>query len=241
MIREGFSDVAEQPVPDRLLSGLARPHRRGWRPAAGIAAALIIGIGAGWTAARLAPDRGGQPALLGFVERVGERIERSPNAPIQSSEPIDAIAGGNGPNLSAAGLELVGAARSPGIERGVLRFDYRDTRGAMIHLFVARDIAPASPTIRTRAVHGRLLAYWHLGGATYVLGGPLERKPLVELARRVRATLDELPKRVELHPAGRGEPAAVDPVAARAALSDTANGPGAPPDHGDVQLIPGKS
>lgn len=239
LIREAFDTVAEEPIPDHLLSSLTRPPRRGWRPAAGIAAALIIGIGAGWTAARLIPATGEQPALLGFVERVGERIARSPNTPVQGNETIDTIAGGNGPNLNAAGLELVGAASRPGLERGVVRFDYRDPGGTMIHLFVARDIAPASPTIRTRTVNGHPLAYWHVGGSTWVLGGPVERERLVELARRVRETLDELPRRVEVAPGkGSDEPATVDPAAARAALSDGSDGIGTRAGPGEQALNP---
>ncbi|WP_070987243.1 hypothetical protein [Halofilum ochraceum] len=237
MIREAFDPVAKETIPEHLLSGLARPPRRRWHTAAGIAAALVIGIGAGWTAGRLIPESGGQPALLGFVERIGERIARSPDTPVRSDETIDAIAGGNGPNLHAAGLELVGAASRPGIERGVFRFDYRAPGGEIIHLFVARDIAPASPTIRTRAVDGHLLAYWHLGGSTYVLGGQMGRERLIELARRVRETLDDLPKRVELDTGGSSNRATVDPAAARAALSGEI---GARPGPGEQPLSPDK-
>ncbi len=233
VLREAFDAVAEEPIPDHLLTGMSGPPRRRWRAAAGIAAALMIGIGVGWTAARLVPESGGQPALQGFVERVGERIARSPDIPVQSDGTVDAVASGNGPNLNAAGLELVGAASRPGIEPGVSRFDYRDTAGNMIHLFVARDIAPASPTIHTRTVNGRLLAYWHLGDSTWVLSGEVGRDRLIDLARRVRETLDDLPKRVQLDAPDldrTSDMIAVNPEAARAAL---------PGDRSDVRTLDG--
>ncbi len=210
-----------------MLTGLSRPRRRRWRPVAGIAAALLIGIGAGWTAARLVPESGGQPALQGFVERVGERIARTSNGPMQSEETVDAIVSGSGPNLDAAGLELVGGTGRPDIEPGVFRFDYRDTGGNMIHLFVARDIAPASPTIRTHTVNGRMLAYWHLGDSTWVLGGQVGRDRLIDLARRIRGNLDGLPKRVQLDAPGfdrTGDMIAVNPEAARSALPGDGSG-----------------
>ncbi len=221
LIRAAFDTVAEEPIPDHLLTGLSAPPRRRWRSIAGIAAALVIGIGVGWTTARLVPESGGQPALQGFIERVGERIAQVPNIPVQSDDTVDAIASGNGPNLDAAGLELVGGSRRPGLEAGVFRFDYRDTSGKMIHLFVAPDIAPASPAIRTSTVNGRPLAYWHHGDSTWVLGGEVGRARLIGLAQSVRATLDDLPKRVRLDGPGRdrsGDMIAVNPEAARAAL-----------------------
>lgn len=226
MIREAFDPVAEERLPDHLLTGLSRPPRARWRRVAGIAAALVIGIGVGWTAARLVPESGGPPALHGFVERVGERIDGSPNIPVQSDDTVDAIASDNGPNLDAIGLELVGGARRPGIEAGVFRFDYRDTGGNTIHLFVAPDIAPASPTIHTRTVDGRLLAYWHLGDSTWVLGGEAGRDRLIDLARRIRETLDDLPRRVQLDGPGfdrTGDMIAVNPEAARSALPGEGN------------------
>lgn len=233
LIREAFDTVADEPIPDPLLAGLARPPRPRWRPAAAVAAALAIGIGVGWTAARLIPVYTEQPALQGFVERVGERIARAPNMPVQSDDTIDAITSGNGPNLDTAGLELVGGTRRPGIEAGVFRFDYRDADGNMVHLFVAPDIAPASPTIHTHTVNGRLLAWWHLGDSTWVLGGEAGRDRLVKLARRVRDTLDDRPRRVRLEAPGidrTGEMMAVNPEAARAAV---------PGDRGDVRALDG--
>lgn len=221
VIHEAFDTVIEEPLPDHLLTGLSRPPRARWRPVAAIAAALVIGIGAGWTAARLVPESSGQPALYGFVERVGERIEQTPNVPVQSDDTVEAIASGNGPNLDTAGLELIGGGRAPDIEAGVFRFDYRDTAGSRIHLFVAPDIAPGSPTIHTRTVNGRLLAYWHLGDSTWVLGGEVGGDRLIELARRIRETVDDLPRRVRLDtpaPDRSGDMIAVNPEAARSAL-----------------------
>lgn len=231
MIRDAFDTITEEPLPDHLLTALSRPPRPRWRPVAAIAAALVIGIGVGWTAARLVPESGGQPALYGFVERVGERIDRAPDRPIQSDDTVKAIASGNGPNLDAAGLELIGGAKRPDIEAGVVRFDYRDTAGNRIHLFVAPDIAPASPTIHTRTVNGRVLAYWHLGDSTWVLGGEVGRDRLIGLARRIRETVDDLPRRVRLDAPGpdrSGDMIAVNPEAARSAL---------PGDRGDTHAL----
>ncbi|MFW5970110.1 MAG: anti-sigma factor family protein, partial [Halofilum sp. (in: g-proteobacteria)] len=84
LLHEVFDRVLEEPLPGRVLSATSRPAKRSSRAIAGVAAALVIGIGVGWTAARLIPEPGGQPALEGFVERVGERIARSPNLPVQS-------------------------------------------------------------------------------------------------------------------------------------------------------------
>lgn len=233
LIRAAFDTVTEEPIPEHLLTGLSRTPRSRWRPVAAIAAALVIGIGVGWTAARLVPESGGRPALYGFVERVGERINQAPNMPVQSDDTVEAIAGGNGPNLNAVGLELIGGARRPGIEAGVFRFDYRDTSGNTIHLFVAPDIAPASPTIHTRTVDGRLLAYWHLGDSTWVLGGDVGGDRLIELARRIRETVDDLPRRVRLDTPGLDRTdgmIAANPEAARSAL---------PGDRGDVRDLRG--
>lgn len=231
MIRGAFDPVTDEPLPAHLLTALSRPPRARWRPAAAIAAALVIGLGVGWTAARLVPESGGRPALYGFVERIGERIDDAPSMPVQSDDTVKAIAGGNGPNLDAAGLELIGAAKRPDIEAGVVRFDYRDTAGNMIHLFVAPDIAPASPTIHTRTVNGRVLAYWHLGDSTWVLGGEVGRDRLIGLARRIREVVDDLPRRVRLDAPGpdrSGDMVAVNPEAARSAL---------PGDRGDVRAL----
>lgn len=242
LIREAFNPVAGEQLPDRVLTGMEAPPKRRWHALAGIAAALMIGIGVGWTAARLIPGPGGQAGLAGFVERVGERIARSPNLPVQQSDEIvDAIASRNGPNLSTAGLELIGSTDMPGVEPGVRRFDYRDAVGNVIHLFVAPDIAPASPSIHTRVVDGRLLAYWHLGDSTFVLAGQPARDALIDLARRIRAALDDLPKRVQLSPDGKGQRATIDPAMAHSARSSDTAGIGTRDDPGKGTLIHGHS
>lgn len=198
LIREAFGPVAAEPLPEHLVPGRSRKAHDRWYAAPGIAAALLIGIAIGWTAAGLAPEAHDRPAIRGFVERVGERLAEVPATAVQGEETVDAIASGNGPNLDAAGLQLIGGTDSPEIEADVFRFDYRDTAGNTIHLFVARDIAPALSSIRTLTVDDRLLAYWHLGDSTYVLGGQVGDDRLVDIARRVRELLGDLPKRVQL-------------------------------------------
>lgn len=184
LIREAFGDVARQPIPGRLMPGPTDDdaRRRPW-PALGMAAALVVGIAMGWLGARTLPPAVQQPAMQGFAEHVADRLTTSADIGATGA-PVPADAGPV-PDLAAAGLQPLG--RGGAGDMGARRFDYRDADGNTFHLFVSRDIAVATPSVRT--LEAGNLAYWHEGGVTYVLGGQVAGDRLVTTARRVREAL----------------------------------------------------
>lgn len=185
LIREAFDDIALQPIPDRLVPGSTAGGRGRPRAAPGMAAMLVAGIALGWLAAQLAPPEVQRPAMRGFAERVADRLTASPGS-ATSTTGVTAPAGAGGvPDLAAAGLQPVGMGETGGM--GARRYDYRDADGNLLHLFVSRDIAAATPSVRT--LEPDTLAYWHDAGVTYVLGGQVSGERLVTTARRVRAAL----------------------------------------------------
>lgn len=183
LIREAFDDVAGQPIPERLAPGGAGDHRKRPWGALGMAATLVVGIALGWLGARVMPTGAPQPAMQGFAERVAERLTNATDT--ATAEGMGTAEAGGVPDLAAAGLRPVG--RGGAGDMGARRFDYRDADGNTIHLFVSRDIAAATPSVRT--LEAGTLAYWHDGGVTYVLGGQVSGNRLVAMARQVREAL----------------------------------------------------
>lgn len=185
LIREAFDDVAGQPIPDRLVPGGAGDDRaRPWA-AMGMAAALIVGIAVGWLGARVMPAGAPQPAMQVFAERVADRLTASTDSGTTTAGATASVDAGSVPDLAAAGLRPAG--RGGAGDMGARRFDYRDADGNTIHLFVSRDIAAATPSVRT--LEAGTLAYWHDDGVTYVLGGQVSGNRLVAMAREVREAL----------------------------------------------------
>lgn len=187
LIREAFGDITRQPVPNRLVPGSAPDDRGRPRAALGMVAMLVVGVALGWLGARVTPTDVQRPAMQGFAERVADRLTTSTGAgTTEAAVPTD---GGDVPDLAAAGLRPLGRGGTAG-DRGVRRFDYRDIDGNTVHLFVSPDIASTTPSVRTLEAGDYTLAYWHEGNATYVVGGHLPERRLVEIARSVGRTLD---------------------------------------------------
>lgn len=200
LIREAFGDVAGESVPARLLPGSAADGRRRFRAAPAMAAALVVGIAVGWLGAQFAAMDPRRPALQGFAERVADRL----SGPANKGEAVAPVASGGVPDLGAAGLRPVG--RGEAGDTGTRRFDYRDANGNTVHLFVSRDIASTTPSIRTLETGGHTLAYWHKGEVTYVLGAQGPRDRIVATAREVRDMLGTASGSIVATPPAPSEP-----------------------------------
>ncbi len=179
---------------DGLMQLFGRPRRGVGLPQAlgrlAAAVALVAGGAAGgWALA----DRETIPALP--IEQLADR----PVTSIGDIEPVDALGESlrravRVPDLSSAGLRLVGQAVIGGSDRPTLRLIYEDHSGERVLLLVqARDDLRVAAHHRQGQQRG--LLSWAEGPLAFALAGDLSGDELRILAELVHSAPSRLPRR----------------------------------------------
>jgi anti-sigma factor RsiW len=195
-----FDPVLAEPPPQRLLR---RPKPQGrWRYAAAMAASLVVGVAAGWSARgllTLAPPaiptlphealvahRVYSPEVLHPVEVGAEQeahlvkwLSKRLGAPLSA------------PNLQSVGFQLVGGRLLPGGDGAAAQFMYQDARGQRLTLYLRRRVTEQRDTaFRYEQRDGLGVFYWVDGRFGYALSGELDRARLLEVARLIYRQLE---------------------------------------------------
>jgi anti-sigma factor RsiW len=196
-LRALYSPVADEPLPDRLLTPLvaAREHTPTvsrsplWRIAAALAL-LAFGFGAGWGGARLSEGAAAPPlataAMAGFATYAVEVLHPVEVAADDEAHLLQWLSKRLGtpiraPDLAADGFRLIGGRLLPGDKAPAGLLMYEDDLGRRLALYLTRsdgqetDLAFAEES-------GRQAFWWVDGGLGCALAGDLPRDTLRRLA-----------------------------------------------------------
>jgi anti-sigma factor RsiW len=223
MFHDRYDRVLSEPVPQRLLP----PERKRWRDAAnwpqfaGMAAALVIGVGIGVGGMMgnvgghaLMPGSGG----VGHVERAsftpGESFARqsavahvmyAPEVmrPVEvgadrEQELVTWVSKRLGtdvrpPILTRVGFELMGGRLLPGDDGPVAQFMYHDAKGERITLCIShRKISSDTTAFKLYQDGSVNVFYWIDGDFGYAVSGAIDRKVLLELSHDVYSQLTQM-------------------------------------------------
>jgi len=233
LLRERFDRVLSEPVPARLRveraesaesagsAGAARRRGReaaNWPKFAGLAAALVLGVGIGWGTHGGADMLGGAAghgdrhadlhtanadSTMNFVHEAAlahvvymPEVER-PGAMGASDEQdfVQWLANRLGTNVHApmlekSGFELSGGRLLPGADGDVAQFMYHNAQGERVTLCISHRKASSDTTAFKLYQDGPVnVFYWIDGDFGYALSGGIDRKELLQLAHDVYAQL----------------------------------------------------
>jgi anti-sigma factor RsiW len=222
MFHDRYDRVLSEPVPQRLLP----PERKRWRDAAnwpqfaGMAAALVLGVGIGVGGMT---SNMGRDALMpvggdGHVQRAsftpGESFARqsavahvmyAPEVmrPVEvgadrEQELVTWVSKRLGtdvrpPILTRSGFELMGGRLLPGDDGPVAQFMYHDAKGERITLCIShRKISSDTTAFKLYQDGSVNVFYWIDGDFGYAVSGAIDRKVLLELSHDVYSQLTQL-------------------------------------------------
>ncbi|KQR74288.1 transcriptional regulator [Burkholderia sp. Leaf177] len=223
MFHDRYDRVLSEPVPQRLLP----PERRRWRDAAnwpqfaGMAAALVIGVGIG--VGGMMSNVGGRALMPGsgddgHVQRAsftpGESFARqsavahvmyAPEVmrPVEvgvdrEQELVTWVSKRLGtdvrpPILTRVGFELMGGRLLPGDDGPVAQFMYHDAKGERITLCIShRKISSDTTAFKLYQDGSVNVFYWIDGDFGYAVSGAIDRKVLLELSHDVYSQLTQM-------------------------------------------------
>lgn len=184
LIRELYAPVLAEPVPARL-AGALRPALSSW-PRQGLRAAAVLAlcVTTGLTGWWLGGGQGGPPVVETMVRAANEAPANGGGVTLASARSglLDTLLAADRPmgelRLAAPPLDALGMvleeADALRHEDGtpILRAGYRTAEGGRFELLIALRPTEAVPTVRTRSVDDRAIAYWEGGGATFALLDP---------------------------------------------------------------------
>jgi anti-sigma factor RsiW len=223
MFHDRYDRVLSEPVPQRLLP----PERKRWRDAAnwpqfaGMAAALVIGVGIG--VGGMMSNVGGHALMPGSGN--GGHVERASFTPGESFARQSAVAhvmyapevmrpvevGADReqelvtwvskrlgtdvrpPILTRVGFELMGGRLLPGDDGPVAQFMYHDAKGERITLCIShRKISSDTTAFKLYQDGSVNVFYWIDGDFGYAVSGAIDRKVLLELSHDVYSQLTQI-------------------------------------------------
>jgi anti-sigma factor RsiW len=218
LLHDRYDRVLSEPVPKRLQPETKRRWRDAvnWPRYAGMAAALVIGIGIGVTTqmgtratgglagtdgTRLVRAEGGEnfarEAALAHVVYMPE-VSRPENMGAGHEEDfVQWLSNRLGtdvhpPMLSKSGFRLVGGRLIPGEGGDVAQFMYHDAKGERITLCISRREKVANTTAFRLYEDGPVkVFYWIDGDFGYAVSGGIDRKVLLELAHDVYTQVEK--------------------------------------------------
>ncbi|WP_028205374.1 anti-sigma factor family protein [Paraburkholderia nodosa] len=227
LLHERYDRVLNEPLPARLRVAARDPEAqavRNTRPAAnwprfaGLAAALVLGVGIGWgmhygmggTGAPAGVAGGGelravsvdstmrfaQQAALAHVVYMPTVGRPDTMDDSQEQDFVKWLANRLGTNvrapmLSKSGFELSGGRLLPADDGGeVAQFMYHNARGERVTLCISHRKTSANTTAFKLYQDGPVnVFYWVDGDFGYALSGGIDRKALLQLAHDVYAQL----------------------------------------------------
>lgn len=210
-LRRCFSGPTGEPAPDRLLRAAMPPAGSRPRRLAGLAAALLLGVGAGWLAhghlaQSPAPDGAGLASGAGAAMVPLARaavVAHATYAP-EVRHPVEVGADDEAhlvawlskrlgtrlsiPDLRKNGFTLVGGRLLPDASgSAAAQFMFESDAGQRLTLFVRRDASRTDTAFRYAQAAGLASFYWIDRGFGYALSGELPRETMLELAGAVHA------------------------------------------------------
>ncbi|MEX3940414.1 anti-sigma factor [Paraburkholderia sp. BR10937] len=227
LLHERYDRVLNEPLPARLRVAAPEPGPqavRNTRPAAnwprfaGLAAALVLGVGIGWGMHSGMSGTGGPAGVAGGGELRAVSADNSmrfaqqaalahvvymptvarPDTMDDSQEQdfVKWLANRLGTNvhapmLSKSGFELSGGRLLPADDGGeVAQFMYHNARGERVTLCISHRKTSANTTAFKLYQDGPVnVFYWVDGDFGYALSGGIDRKELLQLAHDVYAQL----------------------------------------------------
>lgn len=213
-LRSLHADVLREPVPPELAAAARQVGQAGasvdrWQRWGGLAAAVLIAVGAGWLARGqwdampgsgvMAKARGaefGRQAVVAHVVYSPEVRHPVEVPAAQHEHLVQWLSKRLGrplkvPDLAAQGYDLVGGRLLPGDQGARAQFMYQNTKGERVTLYVgALDTGKAGTqggetAFRFTSEDGTSSFYWIDQGFGYALAGRLSRNELLPLAEVV--------------------------------------------------------
>lgn len=208
LLRQAHQDVAQEPVPMRLLSIVDRPRQSLWPSItrmAAVGALCVVSAGGGWLAAMQGGL--GTSGDNGLVQNFLQQIATNTSAPfesmsvkkldIQSGEQTDPLnwltqkvaLEMEAPNLAAAGYTMQSRRL---ITRGAQEFvelTYVNSSGDAVMLYMKTRWEKDAPTIEFVQKDDQSIAFWEEGPLVYALSGALDRERAVKIAELVRSSM----------------------------------------------------
>ncbi len=200
-LTQAFDPWLGEPIPTRLLAAARRTRRASrfvWtKPAAALAASLIVGIAVGWFARQAMIERDGTPTT--FVRQVA--LTHALYA-ADARRPVEVWAAEeqslvrwltrrlgfqvHAPNLNEVGFALVGGRLVAGNVKPTALFMYENAAKERLTLQV-RKLAPKTEetAFRYAVEDGVGVFYWVDENCGYAISGKLDRAQLLPIARMV--------------------------------------------------------
>ncbi|SAK46788.1 transmembrane transcriptional regulator (anti-sigma factor) [Caballeronia hypogeia] len=212
MFHERYDRVLNEPIPARLRTLKKRrwPGAANWPRFAGMAAALVLGIG------------------IGVGTNIGRDVSKMSNTRAVSTDGMEGMARQaaiahvvympavdrpldigrdreqdfvqylsnklgtdvHPPMLTKSGFELMGGRILPGENGDVAQFMYRDAKGERVTLCISHRRTSANTTAFKLYQDGPVnVFYWIDGDFGYAVSGGIDRKVMLELAHDIYAQL----------------------------------------------------
>ncbi len=209
-LREAFDLWIGEPLPERLLRAAEGPvaGRRGlprWAaPLLSAAAALLIGVLAGWFGRDLTLEREGTPTTyVRSVALTHALYAGDANRPVEiwaaeEKRLVNWLSKRLGfavraPDLNSVGFALVGGRLVAGNEMPTALFMYENADKQRLSLQVRKQPAGSGETAFRYAVEGGVgVYYWIDDHSAYALSGNLDRAQLLSIGRVVYGQLAAL-------------------------------------------------
>jgi anti-sigma factor RsiW len=216
LFHERYDRVMSEPVPRRLRPPVARRWRDAlnWPQFAGMAAALLLGVGIG-VGAHMGRDLPAQLASTSDTRAVSAdgsmvfarqaavaHVVYMPDVwrptEIGTDREQDFVqwlsnrlgTDVHPPVLTKGGFELVGGRLLPGADGPVAQFMYRDAKGERITLCISHRKVRSNTTAFRLYQDGSVnVFYWVDGDFGYAISGGIDRKVLLGLSHDVYAQL----------------------------------------------------
>ncbi|HWS75622.1 MAG TPA: anti-sigma factor [Quisquiliibacterium sp.] len=213
VLRRHLSGWASEPPPARLLRAAMAPAGPRMGRLAGLAAALLVGVGVGWLAhggfpppsgpngAGIAPDsravvlplaRAAVVAHAAYAPEVRHPVEVGADDEAHLVAWLSKRLGTRLgiPDLRPNGFSLVGGRLLPDSSGGVAaQFMFESGVGQRLTLFVRRDASGTDTAFRFARADGLSSFYWIDRGFGYALSGELPRETMLELAGAVHSQI----------------------------------------------------
>ena len=212
-LRAAFAPVLEEPLPPELQAAVmtgaaprpeAAPRRRlGWARLGWAAASVVLllagGAGGwllhGWRAPGEAGGRFAEQALGAhrvFVSEVRHPVEVGAEQEAHLVAWLSKRLGTKlrAPDVRAAGFELVGGRLLAEGARPVAQLMYEDARGRRLTIYLRAIEGAEQTAFRFVEDNGVAAFYWIDEDYAYALVAPLEREPLLDIARQVYRDLE---------------------------------------------------
>ncbi|CAG9204167.1 Anti-sigma factor RsiW [Paraburkholderia tropica] len=226
LLHERFDSLLSEPVPARLRVAREEPAQAAsvvkaparaaanWPKYAGMAAALVLGVGIGWGThygadfLPGAPDRGNlhtasadstmnfvHEAALAHVVYMPEVARPGTLSGHQEQDFVQWLSNRLGtdvhpPMLSRSGFELAGGRLLPGPDGEVAQFMYHNAQGERVTLCISHRKTSSNTTAFKLYEDGPVsVFYWIDGDFGYALSGGIDHKVMLQLAHDVYSQL----------------------------------------------------